>query len=83
MAIVIVAPSAVLPEALDNIRLVLVELRVALLRRILASHLAIHLVATVLQHDGDHLEWGLPIAAGVVALAALAFFFFKRRKAQA
>jgi hypothetical protein len=45
-----------LPEALGHVRLVLEELRVALLRRILASQFTIHLVATVLQHYATTLE---------------------------
>ena len=59
---VLVLPCAMLPEALGHVRLVLEELRVALLRGILASQFTIHLVATVLQHYTTTLEMYHPVA---------------------
>ena len=56
MAIIIVAPSAVLPETLYDIGLVLVVRRVAVLRGQLARHLTIHDVATTLHHHTSALE---------------------------
>ena len=56
MAIVVIAPRALLPEALHDIRLVLVVLRVAVLRGIVARDFAIYGIATSFENESTTLE---------------------------
>ena len=56
MAIVIIAPGTMLPEALHHVRLVLIVLRVTVLRGIIAYHLSIDDIPATLHYHTTALE---------------------------
>ena len=56
MAIVVIAPDTLFPEALHDVGLVLIVLRIAVLRCSLARQFSIDGIATPLEHESTTLK---------------------------
>ena len=76
MAIIGVAPCAVLPEALNNIRCLQIILGVAILARRLAREFGIEHITTTLQYEAPALEvLGCSILLLILALRVCAYLY--------